>query len=109
VCFKLLFNNLLSESQCGFTAQKSTEDILIKIKEKIMNTFERKGFCLLFSLDISGAFNNAWPPYIIKSLKEKKCPSNLLFLSKSYFENRRAKLWFQNIQVLKDLNRGCPQ
>jgi hypothetical protein len=74
-----------------------------------MNTFERKGFCLLFSLDISGAFNNARPPYIIKSLKEKKCPSNLLFLSKSYFENRRAELWFQNIQVLKDLNRGCPQ
>ncbi len=36
-------------------------------------------------------------------------PKNLYFLAKSYFRNRYAKLWYQNIEVKRKLTLGCPQ
>ncbi len=38
-----------------------------------------------------------------------KCSKNLYYLTKSYFTNRYAKLWYKNIKTVKKLSRGCPQ
>jgi hypothetical protein len=47
---------------------------------------------MIISFDISGAFNSAWSPKIIKHLIDKKCPKNLIETTKSYFSERKAKL-----------------
>jgi hypothetical protein len=75
----------------------------------VKNTFQSKGYALLIALDISGAFDNAFWPIILNNLKDLKCPKNLFYLTKSYFSNRKAKLWFNNNEFEKVLTKGCPQ
>jgi hypothetical protein len=102
-------NKLLNNNQYGFTAQKSTEDALHSLKEFIKKAFRRKGFALIIALDAIGAFDNTWWPKILYQLRNKGVPKNLYFLAKSYFRNRYAKLWYQNIEVKRKLTLGCPQ
>jgi hypothetical protein len=102
-------NGLLDENQYGFTPQKSTIDAIHSAVVFVWQAFEKHGYTLLITLDIVGAFDNAWWPMILDCLWEMACPGNLYRLTKSYFSNRTAKLRFQNIQVLKRLTKGCPQ
>jgi hypothetical protein len=105
----LRINQQLSDKQYGFTPQTSTEDALHSLINFIKDAFQRKGFALIISADIDGAFNNNWWPKIINKLRLKKCPKNLFYVSKSYFSSRTAKLWYQNEQEVRTLNVGCPQ
>jgi hypothetical protein len=109
IIFYLTSKNLLNERQYGFTPQKSTIDAIFNAKNFIEKTFERKGFALLIALDISGAFDNAFWAVILNNLREFKCPKNLYYLTKSYFTDRKAKLWYQNTEIEKSLTKGCPQ
>ncbi len=70
---------------------------------------KKKGFVLVIGVDIVGAFNNAWWAKILYELRKKKCPKNLFLLSKSYFSVRKAKLWYLNVEVIRELTVGCPQ
>ncbi|HEY6436437.1 MAG TPA: reverse transcriptase domain-containing protein [Ignavibacteriaceae bacterium] len=79
------------------------------IKSFIEKAYNEKGFAAIITVDISGAFDNAWWPKILLTLRNKKCPQNLYNLVKSYFINRKAKLWYQNKEVVRALNVGCPQ
>jgi hypothetical protein len=99
----------LNNNQYGFTAHKSTIDAIDSAVKIIKTTFENKGFCLLIALDISGAFDNAFWPIILNNLREFKCPENIYKLTESYFTNRKAKLWLNNIELSKNLSKGCPQ
>jgi ribonuclease HI len=107
--FSLNKRNKLSSNQYGFTPQKSTEDLLIEIKQEIEETFEAKEFCLILGFDIEGAFNNLLWHNTISELKEKKCEKNLVNLSISYFMNRSAEIWINTAKVAKSLTKGCPQ
>jgi exonuclease III len=53
-------NNSLNESQFGFTPQKSCEMALHVLKDFITDSYNKKGFALVLSLDISGAFNTCY-------------------------------------------------
>jgi hypothetical protein len=101
--------SLLNSKQYGFRPQKSTIDALINVKNFIEEGFKNKGFTLLIALDISGAFDNAFWPMILNNLRDFRIPGNLYYLSKSYFMDRKAKLWFQNLEIEKNLTKGCPQ
>ncbi len=109
ITYFLKTNNLLDENQYGFTAQKSTVDAIFSATNFIKKAYEKKGYALLIALEIVGAFDQAWWPMILDSLAIMNCPKNLLFLTKSYFNDRVAKLWYQNIEVTKNLSKGCPQ
>jgi hypothetical protein len=102
-------SDLLSEKQYGFTPQKSTEDALHVMKKFINSAFDNKGFAITIALDIEGAFNHNWWQKIISELNRKKCPRNLFNLAKSYFTERKAKIWVLNTEVLREINIGCPQ
>ncbi len=109
ITYFLRKNNGLNCCQFGFTAQKSTEQALHMTTDFIKSTFERKGFAIIISFDISGAFNSCWPPKVLQQLTIKKCPKNLYKLVKSYFMDRKAKLWYSGLEVTKNLTLGCPQ
>ena len=102
-------NNNLNRNQRGFTQQTGTEDALISLTKFIEETFQEKGFAIVLSLDIDGAFNGCWWPKIINQLRIKGCPNNLLEVVKSYFKDRESSLWFLNTQTSRSMNMGCPQ
>jgi hypothetical protein len=54
-------NHLINEKQFGFTAQTSTETALHNTINYIKEGMDKKGFVLVISLDISGAFTYCWP------------------------------------------------
>ena len=60
-------------------------------------------------LDVKGAFDAAWWPSILNTLKEFNCPKNLYNLAKSYFSGRTAILSSNTIQIEKQVSKVCPQ
>ena len=102
-------NNRLSKSQFGFTPQVSTEMALHCVKNFIKFTFDNKGFGMIISLDISGAFNTCYWPKILLQLRKKRCPDNLFKVIESYLSERQAELWLLNSNCKKNLSMGCPQ
>ena len=102
-------NNQLNDKQYGFSPQKSTEDALHSLTSFVRDSFRRKGFGLVISLDIKGAFNYCWFPKILSQLKVKNCPKNLFNTFKSYFERREAEIWYLNKSIKRKITVGCPQ
>lgn len=109
VMYYLYSNKLLSANQFGFTPNQSTEDAVNKAVSWIKATFNDKMIGVLVSLDVSGAFNNAWWPKVLHILKKKKCPKNLFCLIKSYFSDRSATLNLCGSSVTREITKGCPQ
>jgi hypothetical protein len=105
----LLTENQLSNKQFGFLPQRSTEQAIHTVVNFAKESLKRKGFCLLVSLDISGAFDHAIWSDIINQLKIMRCPSNLIQMTESYFTDRSVKLYFQEVCLEKRVTRGCPQ
>ena len=64
---------------------------------------------ILTSLDVKGAFNAAWWPAIISALKEMNCPKNLFKLTLDYFNERKAILQQNDITIVREVTKGCPQ
>ncbi|KAJ4441977.1 hypothetical protein ANN_11841 [Periplaneta americana] len=109
IMYNLYNTNMLKGNQYGFTPQKSTEDAVLHVVNWANQTLRRRQFGLLISLDISGAFHNAWWPKIMSQLKKKGCPRNLYNLVKNYFSNRKVQLTIGTTTLMKDVNKGCPQ
>jgi hypothetical protein len=102
-------NNLLNTNQYGFTPKKSTTDATLAVKEYIEDGFRQGHITILVSIDVRSAFDAAWWPSILHTLKEFNCPKNLYKLARSYFSNRTATIYTNNIQIERDVSKGCPQ
>lgn len=99
----------LSALQYGFTKQRGTSDALTDAVSHIQQHVSLKRIVAVISLDIKGAFDNAWWPLIIHQLKEKGCPDNIVNLFKNYFENRETQLHYSGATTVKKPTRGCIQ
>jgi len=64
---------------------------------------------ILVSLDVKDAFDAAWLPSTLKTLKEFNCPKILYNVAKSYFSERTAILTTNSIQMDTEVTEGCPQ
>jgi ribonuclease HI len=102
-------NNLLNGNQFGFTPKKSTTDAAITVKEFVEDGLRDGLITILVSLDVQGAFDAAWWPSILMTLKDFNCPRNLYNLTKSYFSQRTAVLSTNTVQVEREVTKGCPQ
>jgi ribonuclease HI len=105
----LYTNNLMHGNQYGFTPQKSAEDLVNKICETAKNQLKNKGITLMVSLDIRGAFDNAWHPMIMENLRSKNCPKNVFEIVKSYLNDRKLIFKIGDHSVERLMNKGCPQ
>ena len=70
--------------------------------------FRQRHITILVSLDVKVTFDAAWWPSILHNLKVLKCPKNLYVLARSYFRDRTATLHMNNIQIERNLSKGCP-
>ena len=60
-------------------------------------------------MDISGAFDNAWFPAIIRQLDQHNVPSSLIKIIQSFLSNRKVTLSHSNKVREKTISKGCPQ
>jgi retron-type reverse transcriptase len=69
-------NSLKNPNQFGFTPRKSAIDAAIAVKEYLQEGLRKGHVAILVSIDIKGAFDAAWWPSILNTLKEFNCPKN---------------------------------
>ncbi|GFT15641.1 retrovirus-related Pol polyprotein from type-1 retrotransposable element R1 [Trichonephila clavipes] len=72
--------DFLSNDQYGFTPHKSTEDALLRLNEIVKRGKKKHLHSILISLDITGAFDNAWWICILNLLKKAEIPINIFLL-----------------------------
>ncbi|CAK1589561.1 unnamed protein product [Parnassius mnemosyne] len=99
----------ISLKQYGFMPQRSTEDSLYDMIRIIKDELKRKKLIILVSLDIEGAFDNAWWPAIKCRLAETGCPKNLRRLIDSYLEDRTVCIRYTGAEWAKKTTKGCVQ
>lgn len=104
---RLQHQGLLSGAQFGFVRGKSTEDAFLALKEAVSITDEK--YVLGISLDIQGAFDNVWWPYVLNALKIRGCPRNIYSVLLDYFRNRRVTMRSRTAEIAKTTTKGCPQ
>ncbi|CAG4934558.1 unnamed protein product [Colias eurytheme] len=63
----------------------------------------------MVSLDIEGAFDNAWWPALKKQLINKRCPKNLYGLITSYLCDRTVRVNYARAVFERGTNKGCIQ
>jgi hypothetical protein len=102
-------NNLMSKHQYGFTPQMSTVDAAMALKEYVQGSINDGQYIATISLYVKGAFDAAWWPGILASLRNLRCLGNLYRLCRSYFNERTAFLTMNNCIVQRKISKGCTQ
>ena len=102
-------NSWFKGNQHGFREGKGTESAMHSLSQVIENNFSKKEYTTVLFLDISGAFDCAWPSAILAALAKRKCPTYLLRFIKSLFENRTARLSHGQYTFLYHVLIECPQ
>jgi len=102
-------NDYINKNQYGFTPQLSTTDAAMAVKDFVEDGVTSGEVATLVSLDEEGAFNSAWWPNILKSLKVSGYPRNLYNLTRSYFSQRQATLQTNNIRLETEVTKATPR
>ncbi|UYV79307.1 hypothetical protein LAZ67_17002062 [Cordylochernes scorpioides] len=101
-------NNVMHPAQHGFTQEKSTISALQEITKLSLLKRETENTAIV-TVDISGAFDNAWHPAILQQLDKANFPAVLIKIINSYFEDRSVEFKYTNVKCIKKINKGCPQ
>lgn len=99
----------LSKRQYGFTQQRGTEDALYDLLKYVKSNLEEKKIVLMISLDIEGAFDNAWWPALKHQLAKRKCPKNLYAMVCSYLQDRKIMVNYARATSQRETTKGCVQ
>lgn len=97
----------LSESQYGFRSGRSTEDAIRKFLHD--QKASKAKYVMGIFLDIKGAFNNLWWPDIIQELKNSGISNDMVGLIQDYLLGRSVMIRTTSGQVVREVNKGCPQ
>lgn len=98
---------LLHPAQYGFRTKRGTTDLLLKLKSDI-DTAQETYVATIF-LDIAGAFDHAWWPAALNTLRDAGCASNLLGVLRDYVRGRSVRYGGPDFTIRRELTRGCPQ
>jgi ribonuclease HI len=101
--------NKLSKQQFGFTQQKSAEDAMLAAVTCIKQATKDGHHVCVISLDIKGAFDNAWWPHLMQQLARLDCPLNIYNVFKDYLSDRMVEIRYAGASSAKSSNKGCIQ
>jgi len=99
----------LHEKQYGFLEQKSTEQALDNVVDLLQSKLDIGLHTIVISLDIKGAFDHAWHPYLFQQLQRKNCPPGIYALTRSYYSDRLVKVRYCGSEFEKPTNKGSVQ
>lgn len=105
----MCINNLHHKDQYGFTHQTSATIALFKLKEKIKQIQSTNYTAIIISLDITGAFNSLWTPFVLHILKSNNCPNNILNLLQDSLSERSISYLLKTTKIIKKGILGSPQ
>ena len=71
------------------------------VKEFVEEGLRQGLITIVVSRDVKGAFDAAWWPSLLKTLKDFNCPRNLHYRTKSYFSQRTAVMSTTSVPVEK--------
>lgn len=97
----------VNRAQYGFTEGVGTLDALLDMRREVEESEEK--YVVGLFLDISGAFDSAWWPEVLRVLREWQCPNNIYRLVRDYFRGRTVTLRAGNGEASKNITKGCPQ
>lgn len=103
IMYHMYSKDVLNRSQYGFTPQTSTTDVIMAVRNHIEESMKEGYLVAMISLDVKGAFDAAWWPGILNSLREYQCPKNLYNLVRSYFSDRCAILTANTVRIQKSV------
>lgn len=106
-CF-LRTSNFYSTAQHGFCKGKSTITALQEIFSSIIE-HKKRTHTALVSIDFKGAFDNMWPPGLIKHLDSLEAPAQLINIVHSFLSNRTLVSQYKRSCVRKFSTKGAPQ
>ena len=90
--------NFYGESQFGFRSGKSTTGAILSVQRHVNASVHR--YVLGIFLDISGAFDNAWWPFLLDQLQQINCPGYILRLITSYLAEREKSYLNSRVHVI---------
>jgi len=109
IMYHVYSKNLMNTNQYGFTPQTSTVDVVMSLEDYVQSSIDDGQYVAAISLDVKGAFDAAWWPAILASLRQLRSPGNLYKLCGSYFKDRTAFLTMNNGMTQRNISKGCPQ
>ncbi|KAL1116400.1 hypothetical protein AAG570_004874 [Ranatra chinensis] len=107
VMIRLRTQGRMSGDQYGFTEGRSVTDAINRAME--VTEMANEKYVLGIFLDIQGAFDNVWWPYVMHRLKEMDCLRNLYRIILDYFRDREVTLRANYYTQRKFAEKGCPQ
>ena len=103
-------NKVLSPTQCGSQAERSTLDSLSHLENHIRRGFERKQITVAIFFDIQKAYDTTWRYLILKSLHHNGFRGHLPIFIKNFLNERTFQTRIENVYSdTFNLDSGVPQ
>jgi len=103
------YGELLGDNQHGFRQNHSTTTCLMTLKDEICEGLDAKQKVIVYSLDLSAAFDMLRPD-TFKELLKDKIPRPLLGMIDEFLTNRKFYVEMNGkASAIKYIDRGCPQ
>jgi hypothetical protein len=97
-------------NQHGFRSYHSTSTAAIEVQDAIASALDENLPCLVYSVDLSAAFDLVRPGIFVKKALEVIKEPGLVWLIKEFITKRKAFIQIGNsASTLFALNVGCPQ
>ena len=110
LCNFIEINNIYSSTQAGYRRNHSTNIILIKMRDDILNAMNKGEVTLSILADFSKAFDSVDYTVLIKKLSELNMSHKFLHLTLSYISNRSQYVEIDsNKSRHEKINFGVPQ
>ena len=90
-------NKVLSPTQCGSQAERSTLDSLSHLENHIRRGFERKQITVAIFFDIQKAYDTTWRYLILKSLHHNGFRGHLPIFIKNFLNERTFQTRIENV------------
>ena len=96
-------------NQHAYQIGKSTETALHQLVSKAEKAIENKEYALGAFFDIQGAFDNAPSEVIIKALKNRECPEQIVNWTSQLLKTRKVMAAIGKTSMTVEATKGCPQ
>lgn len=85
-------NDLYPHTMFGFRAHLSTQDVLLQLKEQIIENLSKTHPSSILALDVQGAFDNVTHAAILQGLQTTNCGEATYNFVRAFLKNRTATL-----------------
>lgn len=102
--------NVIMEEQGGFRENRSTEDQIINLVQRIEDAFQDGHHAIAVWIDMEKAFDKVWTEGLILKLLKNKIQGKMLNWIEAYLQNRKACVRLQGSRSkTEEIKNGVPQ